>query len=308
MKLNILLRGRSTAWAPKPSIKGGTPMNELHVDTAKESTVAEGGRFAFGENWKSFVAELDEARIAEAEKSLQWLLGRERLDGLRFLDVGSGSGLSSLAARRLGAAVHSFDYDQDCVACTTMLRDRYFPSDPHWLVERGSVLDRKYLAALGRFDVVYSWGVLHHTGAMHEAIENASRLVASPGDFVFALYRKTRLCWFWTIEKRWYCRASPRAQSTARGLYGGLMKLAFALLGRDFNAYVSNYRSNRGMNYIHNVNDWLGGYPYESIRPVEVAEELTHLGFAPVRSKVQPYSTGLFGSGCDEYVYRRVAS
>jgi len=270
-----------------------------------ESVAPDSGRFAFGENWKSFLAELDNARIAEAEKSLQWLLGRQRLDGLRFLDIGSGSGLSSLAARRLGATVHSVDYDPRSVECTKLLRDRFFPDDPYWLVERGSILDRNYLAKLGRFDVVYSWGVLHHTGAMHEAIESASRLVASPGLFVFALYRKTRLCRLWTLEKRWYCRASPRAQSAARSLYVALMKLAFALVGRNFSAYVSSYRGNRGMDYIHDVHDWLGGYPYESIRPADVAHELTRLGFAPVRSKVKPYSTGLFGSGCDEYVYRR---
>src|SRR6266705_206787 len=84
-------------------------------------------RFAFGENWTSFIAELDEPRILEAERSLQWLLGRDRLDGLRFLDIGSGSGLSSLAARRLGATVHSFDYDRQSAECTKALRDRFFP-------------------------------------------------------------------------------------------------------------------------------------------------------------------------------------
>lgn len=289
-----------------PQVNGGKLMNELQADAAVQSAARDGGRFAFGENWKSFLIELDDARIAEAEKSLQWLLGRERLDGLRFLDIGSGSGLSSLAARRLGATVHSFDDDLRSVECTKLLRNRLFPNDPNWLVERGSILDRDYVGALGRFDVVYSWGVLHHSGAMHEAIESASRLVASPGIFVFALYRKTRLCRLWALEKRWYCRASPRAQSAARGLYVALMKLAFALMGRDFDVYVSNYRGNRGMDYIHDVHDWLGGYPYESVRPADVARELTRLGFAPVRSKVQPYSTGLFGSGCDEYVYRIV--
>jgi 2-polyprenyl-3-methyl-5-hydroxy-6-metoxy-1,4-benzoquinol methylase len=306
MKFNVLLRGRPNTRALAPQVKCGTPMNELQADRGNESAAPDGSRFAFGENWKSFLAQLDDARIAEAEKSLQWLLGRERLDGLRFLDVGSGSGLSSLAARRLGATVHSFDEDLRCVECTKLLRDRFFPDDSNWLVERGSILDRDYLGTLGRFDVVYSWGVLHHTGAMREAIENASRLAAPPGIFVFALYRKTRLCRIWALEKRWYCRASPRAQAAARGFYVALMKLAFALLGRNFGTYVSNYRSNRGMDYIHDVHDWLGGYPYESIRPAEVARELARLGFVPVRSKVQPYSTGLFGSGCDEYVYRRV--
>jgi 2-polyprenyl-3-methyl-5-hydroxy-6-metoxy-1,4-benzoquinol methylase len=280
-------------------------VNEVRADMAN-NTAPDEGRFAFGENWKSFLAELDKVRIAEAEKSLQWLLGQGRLDGLHFVDIGSGSGLSSLAARRLGAVVHSFDDDLQSVECTKALRDRYFPKDSHWLVERGSILDRDYLGKLGRFDVAYSWGVLHHTGAMRRAIENASQLVAPEGMFVFALYRETRLCWFWKLEKGWYSRASRRVQSIAAGLYVALMRFAFTLVGRDFDAHVSNYRSNRGMDYMHDVHDWLGGYPYESIRPTDVAQELTRLGFAQVRSKVRPYSIGLFGSGCDEYVYRRV--
>jgi SAM-dependent methyltransferase len=261
-------------------------------------------RFDFGGNWKSFLDELDETRIGEAEKSLQWLLARERIDGLDFLDIGSGSGLSSLAARRLGAAVRSFDYDRQSAECTKTLRERFFPGDANWTVERGSILDRDYLNELGKFDIVYSWGVLHHTGAMHVALENAARLVSPRGLLVFALYRKTRLCWFWTLEKRWYFRASARAQAAARRVYVGLMRLAFAAIGRDFATYVSTYRGNRGMSYLHDVHDWLGGFPYESIGPAEVAREMTRLGFTQVRSKVQAYSTGLFGSGCDEYVFR----
>ena len=279
-------------------------INQSLSDTTHTRPAAEDQRFGFGENWKSFLAGLDEARIAEAEKSLQWLIGRERLDNVRFLDVGSGSGLSSLAARRLArrgplSITSAIGRVHDDVARPVLSRRCELANrarlDPR----------RRLLAKLGRFEVVYSWGVLHHTGAMHEAIENASRLVGPGGLFVVALYRKTRLCWFWSLEKRWYCKASSRAQAVARGAYVALMRLAFTLLGRDFNAHVADYRSKRGMDYIHDVHDWLGGYPYESIRPADVARDLGGLGFAPVRSKVQLYSTGLFGSGCDEYVFRR---
>src|SRR6185369_14036983 len=125
-----------------------------------------GERFEFGKNWSRFLALLDERRIKEAEDSLKRMLEVETLEGKSFVDVGSGSGLFSLAARRLGAKVHSLDYDPNSVACTAELKRRYFPNDLSWRVEEGSALDRKYLASLGTFDVVYSWGVLHHTGKM----------------------------------------------------------------------------------------------------------------------------------------------
>lgn len=263
-------------------------------------------RFAFGANWLSFLEHLNEDRIVEAERSVQALTGLARLDNKTFIDIGSGSGLFSLAARRLGAVVHSFDYDPNSVAGTQSLKDRFFPNDTSWVVERASVLDPSYISNLGKFDIVFSWGVLHHTGAMYDAVQNASTRVSPGGIFIFALYRKTRLCGFWTAEKRWYSSASPAIQKAARAFYIGLLRLRFLLKQQDFAVYVANYKGSRGMNFTHDVHDWLGGYPYESITPAQVAKFMGELGFEHVRSTVQPYSTGLLGSGCDEYVYRRV--
>ncbi len=262
-------------------------------------------RFGFGDNWLNFAELIDEGRIVEAECSLQRLCGRDRLDDLRLIDIGSGSGLSSLAARRLGARVHSFDYDDDSVACTAWLRERQRPADTNWSVEQGSILDPSYLAALGTFDIVYSWGVLHHTGALAEALSRAASLVDVQGLFIFALYRKTSLCGAWTLEKRWYAGASPGARAWARRLYISAMKLNDRVHGRDFNAYVTSYAKSRGMSFEHDVHDWLGGYPYESITAVDVAACMDRLGLEPVRSFVTRAGLGLFGSGCDEYVYRR---
>src|SRR5436305_7602592 len=149
--------------------------------------VGSGARFEFGENWARFLELLDDGRIARAEESLKAMLEVESLAGRSFLDIGSGSGLFSLAARRLGARVHSFDFDPQSVACTRELRRRFFNEDPTWTIDEASALDEDYVRALGLFDVVYSWGVLHHTGQMWRALENARLPVAAGGKLFIAI-------------------------------------------------------------------------------------------------------------------------
>src|SRR5438067_12600662 len=189
--------------------------------------IARGTRFEFGKNWARFLGSLDDNRIAQAEASLRTMLETSDLEGKSFLDIGSGSGLFSLAARRLGARVHSFDFDVASVLCTRGMRDLRSPDDPDWKVEQGSILDPDYVSALGTFDIVYSWGVLHHTGAMHRALQVAASLVAPEGLFAFALYRRTLMCRLWRWEKRWYAAASPDAQGRARAVYIAVLRAAF---------------------------------------------------------------------------------
>src|SRR5262245_11295643 len=115
---------------------------------APDVSTDEGNRFAFGSNWRQFLSVLNPERINRAESSLLTMLKTDSLAGLRFLDVGCGSGLFSLAARRLGAFVHSFDVDLESVGCALELRRRYFPDDADWRIERGSALDRDYVGSL----------------------------------------------------------------------------------------------------------------------------------------------------------------
>ena len=134
--------------------------------------IATGHRFEFGKNWNAFSKKIDDCRIQKAIFSVQKLLNGKQFSGKTFLDVGSGSGLMSLAARKLGMCVKSFDYDPTSVACTIKLKEQYFKNDPQWLVYQGSVLDKSFLSCLGKFDYVYAWGVLHHTGDMWGALDN----------------------------------------------------------------------------------------------------------------------------------------
>lgn len=270
-----------------------------------ENEIQRGERFAFGENWLQFLAVLNDQRIAEADASLRVMLSVENLEGKSFLDIGSGSGLFSLAARRLRARVHSFDFDLSSVACTRELRRRYFPDDPDWKIESGSVLDAAYLTSLGQFDVVYSWGVLHHTGQMWQALENVAPLVKPRGKLFISIYNdqgfQSRV---WRRIKRTYCRL-PRLLKPLI-LYPAAIRLWGPTLLRDlfrlrpFQTWRNYYRE-RGMSPWRDVVDWVGGYPFEVAKPEQIFEFFQQRGF-----HLAKLVTAGGGLGTNQFVFDRV--
>jgi SAM-dependent methyltransferase len=261
--------------------------------------------FAFGRNWRAYSSLIGEAEIDSATAGLVRLLGHDDLSRRTFLDIGCGSGLHSVAALRLGASrLLAVDIDADSVETTRQVIERFAPNRAS-VVERSSVFQLDP-AVVGRFDVVYSWGVLHHTGDMALALSKAAALLAPGGVFLFALYRKTHLCPLWRVEKRWYTNASPRGQRAAQRVYLAAQQ-AFQTLQRLRGASAASDSRARGMDFHHDVHDWLGGYPYESILPDEVDALMTACGLrhqasflcAPSRQRAR----GLLGSGIDEYRY-----
>lgn len=260
--------------------------------------------FAFGENWASYAKLIGEPQIEQAKEGLLKLIPAEDFKGRSFLDIGCGSGLHALAATQLGVArVVGVDIDPNSTATAKHVLSERAPHTP-WQIENVSVFDLTP-EKLGVFDIVYSWGVLHHTGDMWQALNNAATLVAPGGLLAVAFYRETYLDPFWQLEKRLYTSAPPVIQSIVKSGYIGAFRLARALTRQgSFSDYIANYKSRRGMDFEHDVHDWLGGYPYESALAPEVDRRLTALGFKAERVFARPKSSGIFGSGCDEYVYR----
>ncbi|MBD1896892.1 MULTISPECIES: class I SAM-dependent methyltransferase [unclassified Coleofasciculus] len=267
-----------------------------------EQEVKQGDRFEFGKNWRGFLSVLNDARIAEAEKSLKQMLVVEDLQSKTFLDIGSGSGLFSLAARRLGAKVHSFDYDTESVACTQELKCRYFPNDSNWTIEQGSVLDVDYIKSLGKFDIIYAWGVLHHTGAMWQALENAIFPVAEQGILFIAIYndqgRKSKI---WRRIKQVYCSGiAGRTLISALFIpYFILSGLIVDLVkGRNPIIRYTEYKNSRGMSRVYDWLDWLGGYPFEVAKPEDIFNLYENKNFV-----LEKFITSGGGSGNNQFVF-----
>lgn len=276
-----------------------------------ELEVERGERFEFGKNWKNFLKHLNERRIRRAEESLLGMLELPGLQGKTFLDIGSGSGLFSLVARRLGAKVHSLDYDPQSVACTRYLKETYFGNDPNWKAEEGSVLDAGYIRSLGQFDIVYSWGVLHHTGDMWRAIENAAIPVKDHGLFYIAIYNdEGAKSSVWHALKKMYNKfpspfraifgASVMGLWELRALLVEMVKLNPLKYLRSWTQYSET--SLRGMSKWHDIVDWIGGYPFEVARPDQIHDFLRGRNFMLVRLRTTR------GLGCNEYVFRKMKS
>jgi 2-polyprenyl-6-hydroxyphenyl methylase/3-demethylubiquinone-9 3-methyltransferase len=273
------------------------------MDNAAE--IARGERFQFGQNWSQFLPAIDDERIERAEQSLKEMLEVESLSGKTFLDIGSGSGLFSLAARRLGARVHSFDFDPKSVYCTTELKKNYFRDDESWQIEEASVLDAEFMKSLGEFDIVYSWGVLHHTGNLWTAMENAHQRVAPGGKLFIALYNDTgsqSTRWNWIKKTYNGLPGILRSPFAAIVWLPTEMKLLASsvvrLRPKDYIDSWTQYRKNRGMTKWRDIIDWVGGYPYEVSTPDEVFDFCRARGF-----ELTKLNCGRVGLGCNQFVF-----
>lgn len=254
-------------------------------------------RFNFGLNWKNFNKGYDDTRLKEARQSLLTILEKTEISCPKssFLDAGCGSGLFSAAAYDLGFNVLSIDYDSDSVEACEELKGKIFENnsrDNLWEVIQGDLLDDKLLTRLERFNFIYCWGVAHHTGDVKQALNNLGK-IAEPGAVVcVSIYNfQPVFSKYWLFVKRMYNRSK-----LGRYLLLALhlpYPFASSLLGHAFKK--AGYR---GMDAWHDYLDWMGGLPFEPMRPCEVIELFENQHFKCI-------SHSLVGRkhGCNEFVF-----
>jgi 2-polyprenyl-6-hydroxyphenyl methylase/3-demethylubiquinone-9 3-methyltransferase len=263
-------------------------------------------KFSFGKNWKIYLKSLSEYKISLAQKSLSDFTGLNNFKNKTFLDFGCGSGLFSLAAQRQGAKkVVSVDIDEYSIDCAKYLRDRYKVERSQWVIKKGSVLDNSFIKRLGTFDIVYSWGVLHHTGNMWAALDSITSTVDENGLLYLAIYNDFRGLPLssekWVGLKEFYSKSNLIFRRLMEYTWGGIIIVGLVLHRRSPLNYIKNYDciSQRGMYFMSDIRDWLGGWPYEFASKDKIKD------FYLKRGLILKNMSETKREGCNEYLFRR---
>ena len=248
-------------------------------------------RFKFGRNWKRYSKLIDDSRIKDASESLKESFEIENFKNKSFIDVGCGSGIFSISASLLGGKTKSFDFDIDAVECTKDLSKKILGKTID--TEKGDILDLKYIQNLGKFDYVYSWGVLHHTGNLNSALKNIDNLVKKNGKLFISIYNDQGIkSDLWRIIKILFNKIKI-LQPFLIFIFFIFMKIPGIVF-----RFLTKQTENRGMAATTDLIDWLGGYPFETAKPEYIFDFFFKLNYRLVKLK-----TVSGKSGCNEFIF-----
>jgi 2-polyprenyl-6-hydroxyphenyl methylase/3-demethylubiquinone-9 3-methyltransferase len=250
--------------------------------------------FNFGENWQAFSQKsLDADKFKAAIDSLEHLIQSENIKDRSFLDIGCGSGIFAIAASLLGAKkVIGIDISKESIAASVANKDKLAPQNNIAFFHK-SIFDDD-IFAMGTFDIVYSWGVLHHTGDMEGAIDRASQCVAADGLFVIAIYNKHWSSGVWKQIKGFYNISPKLIQRLMIWCFYIVIAIAKMIVTRK-NPFT---KKKRGMSFYYDVVDWVGGYPYEYAGKEDIVNPMKKKGFTLVK-----FVKAAVPTGCNEYVF-----
>lgn len=245
--------------------------------------------FDFGKNWKDYSEEaLADSSLQASTESLKALFQKDSFSEMSFLDVGCGSGVFSIAAKKLGAPkVVGFDISRNSIEAARNNSLRFLESSQEISFIQGSILDPDFVTKLGTFDAVYAWGSLHHTGDLWRAVKATAHTVKPGGELVLAIYRTHWTSPFWLSIKKIYNWAPRIIQRLMVACFYVLI-----LIAKTICTGKNPYRMGRGMSFYHDVVDWIGGYPYQYATKDEVVSYLREQGFKLTHFIVADLPTG----------------
>lgn len=256
-------------------------------------------RFDFGKNWQSYSHNaLTPERIEQARQDFRQLVDGIDLQNKHFIDIGFGQGLSLIVASEMGASTLGIDIDElNILALKTTLKLMGSTKLPKVQVE--SILNPSFVGEnKGRFDIVHSWGGLHHTGNMRQALVNSCSLVADNGYFICSIYNQHWSSFLWKGVKWSYNYMPPMLQPLMVWLFYPIIYLAkWIVTGKN------PKRKQRGMDFYHDVVDWVGGYPYEYASEHQIQKMVSEQGF-----KMLAVFPARVPTGANEYIFRKDSS
>lgn len=249
--------------------------------------------FLFGKNWQNFSKfALNEDKVDQGRKAFQELFGDISFKGKKFLDIGFGQGLAIHFAGESGAECMGIDIDSENLKAIKET-NRFFKLElPQVKIQ--SILEEPFVEEhRQQFDIVHSWGVLHHTGDMERALEHAAQLVKPGGIFVMAIYNRhwSSLAWWWI--KKIYNMSPEWMKGLMISVFYPIIYFAKWLVTKK------NPKDKlRGMDFYYDVIDWVGGFPYEYASLEEITNKIEQKGF--ICKKTIPANVP---TGCNEFLF-----
>ena len=257
-------------------------------------------QFNFGKNWKNFSEfALSGKKIENARKNFKNLFENITLENKTFLDIGFGQGLSLLIANENGARTFGCDINPLCKEVLDFNKLKFSITNDIPLIV-GSIIENSTIDKIQQsnnnqlFDIVHSWGVLHHTGDMWKAIETTQKLVNENGILVLAIYNKHFTSKFWCRIKKIYNSSNRVIRTLLLSFYLPLIFLRYLFILKN------PMKLPRGMSLYYDAIDWLGGFPYEYATIDEISNFMKEKGFSTVKIIK---TTGF--TGCNEFVFKK---
>jgi len=107
--------------------------------------------------------------------------------GLRVLEIGCGIGTDAAEFARHGATYTGIDISSNSI---DMAKQRFKLENLKGRFYIMNASDSELLASLGKFDLVYSFGVLHHYPKINQIIDNIQNCLVNNGKFKFMVYAR----------------------------------------------------------------------------------------------------------------------